>query len=53
MEGPVTGAAVVAWRGMVAGCVAATRELKAYLKPALTEVVARNPAVSLDTWVDT
>ena len=40
---------IQAWRGMVVGCIAATRELKAYLKDALLEVTLRHPRVYLDT----
>ena len=50
--GEVLAAGVVAWRGMVAGCVAATRELKLYLYDALTGVVIRNPSAEIDSWVD-
>ena len=35
--GLVTVVAVVAWRSVVAGCVAATRELEAYLKESMAE----------------
>ena len=38
--------------GMVAGCVSATRELKAYLRDVLAGVVIRIPAVDLDSWID-
>ena len=37
---------------MIAGCVAATRELKAYLRSTLSGVIIRNPAINLDSWID-
>ena len=45
-------AGIVAGRGMIAGCVSATRELKCYLKTTLQGVIIRNPAIELDSWVD-
>ena len=33
--GNITTSGIVAWRGMIAGCVSATRELKCYLKTTL------------------
>ena len=44
--------ALHAKRGMIAGCAAATRELKAYMKDAMVEVVCRNPNVDIEAWID-
>ena len=38
--------------GMVAGCVSATRELKAYMKDALMQMVVTNPAIETEAWID-
>ena len=45
-------AGIIAWRGMVAGCVSATRELKAYMKDMLNDMIINNPAVQIDAWID-
>ena len=52
MEGEVIACGIRANRGMIAGCVAATRELKAYLRSTLSGVIIRNPAINLDSWID-
>ena len=50
--GKMLSAKLTALRGMIAGCVAATRELKVYMLDAMTNLVIRHPAVEFETWVD-
>ena len=52
MHGSIIADGITAWRGMVAGCVAATRELKLYLHDTLSGIIIRNPRAELDSWVD-
>ena len=52
VTGTMVSVALHAKRGMIAGCVAATRELKAYMADALSSVVIKNPLVDLEAWID-
>ena len=50
--GRTVAAGIQACQGMIAGCVAATRELKAYMKDAITNVIIRNPEADIEAWID-
>ena len=50
--GAVLAAGLEAWKGIIAGCVAATMQLKGYMVDTLSMIVYRNPATQVDTWVD-
>ena len=52
IEESIIACGIYANRGMVAGCIAATRELKAYMSRTLGQIVIRNPRVEIDSWVD-
>ena len=43
---------IISFQGIVAGFAAATIELKLYMHDALSTVIFKNPAVSIDTWID-